>query len=64
MHKLTANQIQHYLDLDNGVGCAGAYKIEAHGASLFSRVETEDFFSIIGLPLFSLSQFLRTEGII
>ncbi len=64
MHKLSANQIQHYLDLDDSVGCAGAYKIESHGASLFSRVETEDFFSIIGLPLFSLSQILRDEGIL
>lgn len=64
MHSLSLKQIQHYLDLDDGVGCAGAYKIESHGASLFSRVETEDFFSIIGLPLFSLSHLLREEGIL
>ncbi|MDP6174579.1 MAG: Maf family nucleotide pyrophosphatase [Rhodospirillales bacterium] len=39
----------------------GAYQLEGLGAQLFSKVEG-DFFSILGLPLLPLLDFLRTEG--
>lgn len=62
MYPLSQQEIEVYLDLDLGVGCAGGYKIEAHGMRLFSRVETEDFYSIIGLPVLALGRWLRSAG--
>jgi septum formation protein len=41
----------------------GAYQLEGLGAQLFSRVEG-DFFSILGLPLLPLLDFLRGNGAI
>ena len=39
----------------------GAYRLEGPGAQLFERVEG-DFFTVLGLPLLPLLEFLRGEG--
>lgn len=41
----------------------GAYLLEGRGAQLFSEVKG-DFFTILGLPLLQVLQFLRDEGLI
>ena len=41
----------------------GAYQLEGIGAQLFSRIEG-DYFSILGLPLLPLLDYLRTRGVI
>ena len=41
----------------------GAYKFEGRGSQLFSDVKG-DFFSILGLPLLPVLDFLRTRGAI
>lgn len=41
----------------------GAYMLEGVGAQLFSRIEG-DYFSILGLPLLPLLDYLRTRGVI
>ncbi len=41
----------------------GAYKLEGPGAQLFERIEG-DYFSVLGLPLLPLLQFLRSRGAI
>ena len=41
----------------------GAYQLESLGIQLFSAVEG-DYFTILGLPLLSLLEFLRTQNII
>jgi septum formation protein len=41
----------------------GAYRFEGLGAQLFSKVEG-DFFSILGLPLLPLLEYLRLRGAI
>lgn len=43
------------------VGSAGAYHLENLGAQLFDRVEG-DFFTVLGLPLIALLNFLRSHG--
>jgi septum formation protein len=41
----------------------GAYEIESQGAQLMSRIEG-DYFTILGLPLLPLLQFLRDQGVL
>ena len=41
----------------------GAYQIESTGIHLFSKIEG-DYFTILGLPLLSLLEFLRGEGVL
>jgi septum formation protein len=41
----------------------GAYRIEAGGAQLFARVEG-DLFTVMGLPLLELLDFLRSRGVV
>ena len=43
------------------LSCLGCYRLEARGAQLFESVEG-DYFSILGLPLFGLLDFLRQAG--
>lgn len=45
------------------LGSVGAYRLEGPGLQLFSRVEG-DHFTIQGLPLMALLQFLRWQGLI
>lgn len=63
MHPLTLEEAQNYAELDQPIGCAGGYKIEQTGPVLFSKIETTDYFSIIGLPVLSLVSILREWGI-
>jgi septum formation protein len=41
----------------------GAYRLEGPGAQLFARVDG-DYFSILGLPLLPLLDFLRAQGVV
>lgn len=62
MIPLSDDAIANYVERDNPVGCAGAYKIESMGPLLFQKIETTDFYSIIGLPLLALNEVLNTLG--
>lgn len=64
MRTLDEALIVGYLDRaeDEAVGCVGAYRLEGLGAQLFTRVEG-DYFSILGLPLLALLDFLRGQKI-
>ena len=59
MRSLCPDEIAHYVDFENPLDCAGAYKIESAGISLFERLEGDDFTSIVGLPLMALAKMLR-----
>ncbi len=45
------------------LGSVGAYHLEGFGAQLFNRIEG-DFFSILGLPLLPLIDFLRGHKVV
>jgi septum formation protein len=57
--------IEAYLDAigDDALLSVGAYQLEGRGAQLFTRV-TGDFFTILGLPLLPLLDFLRGHGVL
>jgi septum formation protein len=44
-------------------GCVGCYRIEGPGAQLFARIEGDQF-TIMGLPLLPLLDYLRTRGVL
>lgn len=55
--------IEAYLDAEwpEIGGCVGGYRIEGRGAQLFARIEGSHF-TILGLPLLPLLDYLRTRG--
>ena len=61
--KLDEFEINHYLLKEQPFDCAGSFKAEGLGISLFEKMAGNDFHSLIGLPLISLCQLLRQAGI-
>jgi len=59
---LTTAEIQRYVKFDNPVDCAGGFKIESLGISLFEKITSEDPTALVGLPLLSLANNLRKLG--
>ncbi|HMI19924.1 MAG TPA: nucleoside triphosphate pyrophosphatase [Sphingomonas sp.] len=57
--------LQSYLDAEWPAigGCVGGYRLEGLGAQLFSRIDG-DHFTILGLPLLPLLDWLRVRGVI
>lgn len=55
--------IERYLIREQPYDCAGSFKAEGLGISLFSAMRGEDPSSLIGLPLIRLCEMLRQEGI-
>lgn len=60
---LTEQQIQRYLDHDQPYDCAGSFKSEGYGISLFEKFEGDDPNALIGLPLIKLISLLAEFGI-
>ena len=60
---LTNDQIERYLRNEQPYNCAGSFKSEALGISLFKKLEGDDPNTLIGLPLIRLVEFLSNEGL-
>ncbi|MGA1691511.1 MAG: Maf family protein [Sedimenticolaceae bacterium] len=60
---LTDDQIERYLQNEQPYNCAGSFKSEALGISLFKKLEGDDPNTLIGLPLIRLVEFLSNEGL-
>ena len=60
---LTDKQIHSYLSLEQPYDCAGSFKMEGLGISLFTKLSGNDPNSLIGLPLLRLVEMLGNEGI-
>ena len=56
-------QIARYVDREKPFNCAGSFKSEGYGITLFERLEGDDPTALIGLPLIRLVQLLGREGI-
>lgn len=60
---LSEQQIRRYIDLEQPLDCAGSFKSEGLGISLFSELRGSDPNSLIGLPLIRLTDMLAAQGI-
>lgn len=54
--------IDRYLDAENALDCAGSFKCEGYGITLFEAIESDDPTALVGLPLIALSALLRQVG--
>ncbi len=61
--KLADAEIHGYIALEQPLNCAGSFKSEGLGISLFERLHGDDPNSLIGLPLIRLLAMLRTWGV-
>ncbi|MFK8030512.1 MAG: nucleoside triphosphate pyrophosphatase [Gammaproteobacteria bacterium] len=59
---LGLEEIKRYVAHENPINCAGGFKIEQLGVSLFSHVSSEDPSALIGLPLIFVCRALRHYG--
>ena len=57
--ELSSGEIESYLRREQPYDCAGSFKSEALGITLFKKVSSNDPTSLIGLPLIDLCQLLR-----
>lgn len=60
--KLGVDEIERYVDAEKPFDCAGSFKIEGLGITLFERVESSDPTGLIGLPLMALRNLLAQHG--
>jgi len=64
MRHLSAEQIERYLHAEEPYDCAGSFKAEGLGVSLFQRTEGDDATSLVGLPLIRLVDMLLAQGVV
>jgi septum formation protein len=58
----TNAEVNRYVAAEQPFDCAGGFKVESLGISLFERVESEDPTALIGLPLIWLAAAFRKAG--
>lgn len=61
--ELDAAGIEHYMDREPAFDCAGGFKCEGLGVSLFHSVESRDPTALVGLPLIWVCEALRQLGV-
>ena len=62
--RLQAGEIERYLHAEQPYDCAGSFKAEGLGISLFESIESRDPTALIGLPLIELCSALRDVGFV
>lgn len=60
---LDESRIRRYVEAERPLDCAGSFKAEGLGVSLFRATEGEDATSLVGLPLIRLVDMLLEEGV-
>jgi MAF protein len=63
MRDLDQASLERYLRAEQPYDCAGSFKAEGLGVSLFRSTEGSDATSLIGLPLIRLIDMLLVEGV-
>ena len=60
--QLSDQQIENYIKKEEPLDCAGSFRCEGLGITLFTRMEGDDPNSLAGLPLIRLTDMLINEG--
>lgn len=63
MRPLSKEGIERYVEFDQPLNCAGAYKLESQGITLFEEIESTDHSAITGIPLIALTSLLIKAGV-
>lgn len=61
--ELTEAEIVAYIEREQPLDCAGSFKCEGLGITLFKSIESQDPNTLIGLPLIGLNRLLLEAGI-
>ena len=56
---LSEQEIKRYVETEEPLDCAGSFRSESLGISLFERIESDDPTALLGLPLITLCMMLR-----
>lgn len=59
---LGADEIARYVDAEQPFDCAGSFKSEGLGISLFEAIDNRDPSALVGLPLIATCHLLRQAG--
>lgn len=62
VRRLSRDEIERYVDAEPAFDCAGSFKAEGLGISLFDEVQSRDPTGLIGLPLIATARLLRKAG--
>ena len=60
---IEAEEIERYLKTEKPYDCAGAFKAESLGITLFEKITSDDPTALIGLPLIRTAAMLRRAGL-
>ncbi|TAM57217.1 MAG: septum formation protein Maf [Rhodanobacter sp.] len=60
---LDSAEIARYVEREQPLDCAGSFKCEGLGISLFEAIDNHDPSALIGLPLIALARLLRECGV-
>jgi len=55
-------EIARYVELETPLDCAGSFKAEGLGITLFEAIDSRDPTALIGLPLIATARLLRQAG--
>lgn len=59
---LSLDEIKRYIEIDQPLHCAGSFKCESLGISLFEQMIGQDQTTLMGMPIIQLCNILRKLG--
>ena len=59
---LSLDEVERYVDAEQPFDCAGSFKSEGFGITLFEAIESQDPTALVGLPLIATAGLLRQAG--
>jgi len=61
--ELSKQQVTNYVSREPAFDCAGGFKVEGLGISLFEKIDSTDPNALIGLPMIKLCNLLEKLGV-